>query len=146
MYARAFDDIACAVETAKAVCGSGNTPRSWILHVSERTKDTNMSDIGILGQDFDKLKHSLRERFSWGSWKRKVSIFVESEVHTKEDLVILLDQLSYVNTGNDLIAGDTNRVGATQRKVSRTGPQHAATSIEIHSNILRAPKFELGNH
>ena len=48
---------------------------------------------GVPGQGFDNLKHSLRERF-----RRKL-----------EDRTVVFEQLSYVNTGIELTAVDTNR-------------------------------------
>ena len=126
------DPLGSVVESAKAVDGLGNAPRSWWLSVNRfQTSqnghgDTNRSDTfggprttnalvstyvddliitGIPGQDVDNLKLSLRERFRWGWWKTKGFALCGVPIDKKDDHVIVLDQLSYANTGIDLISG-----------------------------------------
>ena len=129
-HVRALDEIACAmkvllgsaVEVAKVVHGRGNAPRSWWLSVhrfltsqnGRRTRTdptiwwqctlTNSPSLALLAKTLTKLKNSLREKFRWESLNTQ-----GVRVHKEEDHMILLDHLSYVSIGIDLIAVNPDR-------------------------------------
>ena len=109
---------------------------------------------GVPGQDFEKLKHTFRERCHWRTWKTQRFGLCGVRVHRKAGRTFVLDQLSYLNTGMGLFAVDTDRdfdglltAGevtrvrgvwcAIQWKVSQIGPQHEAALSETQSKISR---------